>query len=117
MHVLAIRSWNDRLDHLISHGDFAGALTLACEFHSDLGRALVGLRGPRDKRKGIVAKKILETLHKFLDVAMTSAFPAEGDIHVLADYFQVRKGEKLSHMRILESHLTRVKTCVCSITY
>jgi len=46
-HVLVIRSWQERLDHLTKANDFVGAINLAVEFYNDHGKALVGLRGPR----------------------------------------------------------------------
>lgn len=78
-HVLVVRSWNERLDHLVKENRYIEAINLAGEFYNDHGKALVGLKGPRKKREKLVSQKMVSILLKFLDVSMTKNFPAEGD--------------------------------------
>ena len=42
--MLVIRSWNERLDHLIKGNNYVGAINLCGEFYADQGKALVGLK-------------------------------------------------------------------------
>ena len=86
-HVLVIRSWSERLDHLAKENRYIEALNLAAEFYTDHGKALVGLKGPRRKREKLVGQKLAGILLKFLDVSMSKNFPAEGNIVVLSEYF------------------------------
>ena len=78
-HVLVIRSWNERLDHLVKENRYIEALNLSGEFYTDHGKALVGLKGPRKKREKVVSQKMVSILLKFLDISMTKNFPAEGE--------------------------------------
>ena len=87
-HVLAIRTWNERLDHLIKENRYRQALALGAEFYQDHGKTLVGLKGPKEKKKELIAEKLLSILLKFLDVSMTKNFPLEGDVIVLSEYFE-----------------------------
>ena len=87
-HVLVIRTWNERLDHLTKENRNLDALALGCEFFRDQGKTLVGLKGPKEKRKTVIAQKLISILLKFLDVAMTSNFPLEGNMAVLSNYFE-----------------------------
>jgi hypothetical protein len=82
-----IRTWNERLDHLTKDNRYLDALALGCEFYKDQGKTLVGLKGPREKRKTVIAQKLLAILLKFLDVSMNANFPLEGNMAVLSDYF------------------------------
>lgn len=59
VHVLTIRTWNERLDHLTKDNRYVEALQLGCEFYEDQGKALVGLKGPREKRKNLIAQKVI----------------------------------------------------------
>jgi hypothetical protein len=85
--VLVIRTWNERLDYMVKDNRYADALLLGCDFYQNQGKTLVGLKGPREKRKTVIAQKVLNILLKYLDVSMTKNFPAEGNVHVLSDYF------------------------------
>eukprot|EP00095_Tigriopus_kingsejongensis_P008534 maker-scaffold81_size397536-snap-gene-2.19 protein:Tk08534 transcript:maker-scaffold81_size397536-snap-gene-2.19-mRNA-1 annotation:"hypothetical protein LOTGIDRAFT_215952" len=86
-HVLVIRTWNERLDHLVKNNCYAEALELGCEFYQDHSKTLVGLKGPKDKKKIVIGQKVLSIVLKYLDVCMTKNFPEEGNIAVLSDYF------------------------------
>ena len=67
-HVLVIRTWNERLDHLTKENRYLDALALGCDFFKDQGKTLVGLKGPKEKRKTVIAQKLISILLKFLDV-------------------------------------------------
>ncbi len=86
-HVLLIRTWSERLDHLVKENRYLDALALGCEFYKDQGKTLVGLKGPKEKRKTVIAQKVVSILLKFLDVSMTVNFPPEGNMAVLSNYF------------------------------
>ncbi|XP_059091837.1 vacuolar protein sorting-associated protein 8 homolog [Tigriopus californicus] len=86
-HVLVIRTWNERLEHLVKNNRYIEALDLGCEFYQDTSKTLVGLKGPKDKKKTVIAQKVLSIVLKYLDVCMTKNFPQEGNIGVLSDYF------------------------------
>ena len=87
-HVLVIRTWNERLDHLTrDNRGYVRAIALASEFLQDQGKALVGLRGPKAKRHKVLEQKLTALVLKHLEVSTTVNFPAEGGIHVLSEYF------------------------------
>lgn len=86
-HVLVIRAWNERLDHLAKTNEYVQAINLAREFHADHGKALVGLRGPRDKRRAAVARKLLALVLAHLEACVTANFPREGGVRELASHF------------------------------
>ena len=86
-HVMMIRSWSERIDYLVKANNYLDCLTLGSEFYCDQGKALVGLRGPREKRRALIANKMVAVLLKYLDVCMTKNFPQEGNMSVLKEYF------------------------------
>lgn len=86
-HVLMIRSWNERIDYLMKANNYLDCIALGMDFYNDQGKALVGLRGPKDKRKTVIAQKMLSVLLKYLDICMTKNFPQEGNMTVLKEYF------------------------------
>ena len=86
-HVLMIRSWNERIDYLVKANNYLDCLALGMDFYTDQGKALVGLKGPKEKRKTVIAQKMLSVLLKYLDVCMKKNFPQEGNMAVLKDYF------------------------------
>lgn len=86
-HVLMIRSWAERLEHLLKNNRYIAAMQLGAEFYQDPGRGLVGLRGTRDRKRNLVSLKMVGILKKFLDISMTKNFPAEGGMGTLTKYF------------------------------
>lgn len=53
----------------------------------DVSKALVGIKGTRERRKQMVANRLVAVLLKHLDVSMNKNFPPEGDVQTLTDYF------------------------------
>uniref|UniRef100_A0A0K2T121 Vacuolar protein sorting 8 homolog (S. cerevisiae) [Strongylocentrotus purpuratus] n=1 Tax=Lepeophtheirus salmonis TaxID=72036 RepID=A0A0K2T121_LEPSM len=86
-HTLIIRNWKERIDHLIKSNHYIEAFELGQSFYEDHGKALIGLKGSKEKRKKMVANKVCSTLFKFLHVSMTTNFPQEGNMRVLTEYF------------------------------
>ena len=87
-HVLVIRTWSERLEYLVKWNRHLEALQLGAEIYQDQGKALVGLRGPKDKRKTVISRKMTTILIDYIsNVAFTKQFPEEGNISVLQEYF------------------------------
>jgi len=86
-HALIIRTWSERLDHLLKDNRFIEALNLGLDMYDDPGKALVGLRGPRDRKRAHISLRVMGILKKFLDVSMTKNFPEEGGMATLTKYF------------------------------
>ncbi|XP_049808749.1 vacuolar protein sorting-associated protein 8 homolog [Schistocerca nitens] len=66
-HVLSIRTWNDRLAHLVRQDRYLEALSLGMDFYHERGKAVIGLKGPKTKRKEIIWQKVLEILNIYID--------------------------------------------------
>ena len=62
-------------------------MQLGAEFYSEPGRALVGLRGGKDRKRSHISLKLVGILKKFLDISMTKNFPTEGGTGTLTKYF------------------------------
>ena len=62
-------------------------MQLGAEFYSEPGRALVGLRGGKERKRSHVSLKLVGILKKFLDISMTKNFPTEGGMGTLTKYF------------------------------
>ena len=87
LHVLVIRSWAERLEHLIKNDKVIAAMRLGCELYEDPARALVGLRGTRERKQSLISLKLVGILKKFLSTSMTTQFPVEGGMGTLTKYF------------------------------
>ncbi|XP_068082015.1 vacuolar protein sorting-associated protein 8 homolog isoform X2 [Anabrus simplex] len=66
-HVLTIRTWTERLNHLMKQNRYLDALALGMAFYQDRAKAVVGLKGPKHKRKEIARDKVLEILSTYID--------------------------------------------------
>ena len=86
-HALLLRSWTERLDHLVKEGKHRQAIALGLEMYDDPGRSLVGLRGSRDRKRAHIALRLMGVLKQFLGVCLTTEFPEEGGIGTLTRYF------------------------------
>lgn len=86
-HVLMIRTWSERLEHLLKGNHYIAAMQLGAEFYSDPGKALVGLKGSKERKRSHISLRLVGILRKFLDVSMTKDFPAEGGMGTLTKYF------------------------------
>ncbi|XP_070570211.1 vacuolar protein sorting-associated protein 8 homolog isoform X2 [Ptychodera flava] len=88
VHVMTMRTWKERIDLLVKQNKFKEALTLALSFYTGKAKAVVGLIGSQQKRKAVVADKILDLLFTFVDLSMTQHCPERGTIEVLERHFQ-----------------------------
>ena len=86
-HVLVIRSWSERLEHLLKSDKVIQAMMLGAEFYKDPARALVGLRGSRERKRNLISLKTVGILKKFLSSSLTRNFPTEGGMGTLTKYF------------------------------
>ncbi|XP_021918193.1 LOW QUALITY PROTEIN: vacuolar protein sorting-associated protein 8 homolog [Zootermopsis nevadensis] len=78
-HVLTIRAWNERLNHLIKQNRYLDALVLGMAFYQDKAKAVVGLKGPKHKRKEMACEKVLEILHTYIEEILE---PGSGDVEL-----------------------------------
>ena len=83
-HVLIIKSWSERLEHLIKNQKYPAAMQLGAD---DPGKGLVGLRGSRDRKRNLISLKMIGILRRFLEISMTTNFPTEGGMGTLTKYF------------------------------
>ncbi|CAG0889726.1 unnamed protein product [Cyprideis torosa] len=67
VHVLAVRTWTERIDHLVANRHPKEAIALAMSFYQEKGKAVVGLSGSKKKRKESVAKKLLSLILSVLE--------------------------------------------------
>ena len=86
-HVLVIRTWSERLEHLLRNDKVISAMQLGAEFYEDPARALVGLRGTRERKRNLISMKMVGILKKFLSSSLTTKFPVEGGMATLTKYF------------------------------
>ncbi|XP_076619382.1 vacuolar protein sorting 8 isoform X2 [Colletes latitarsis] len=67
LHVVCIRTWTERLRHLTMQKRFPEALALGFAFYQDKGKAVVGLRGSKQRRKQIARDKVCQVLVQYMD--------------------------------------------------
>ncbi|MGH0136272.1 UNVERIFIED_CONTAM: hypothetical protein FKN15_064524 [Acipenser sinensis] len=84
---MTLRNWRERVDHLLKRERFLEALSLAWSFHEGTARAVVGLFGDPNKRKGVVADKMTEILFQYADRSLKKC-PEQGKIQVMEQHFQ-----------------------------
>ncbi|XP_060097988.1 vacuolar protein sorting-associated protein 8 homolog isoform X3 [Heteronotia binoei] len=87
VHVMTLRSWRERIDHLLKQECLNEALALAWSFHEGKAKAVVGLSGDEHKRKAVVADRMVEILIHYADRTMKKC-PDQGKIQVMEQYFQ-----------------------------
>uniref|UniRef100_A0A8I4A458 Vacuolar protein sorting-associated protein 8 homolog n=1 Tax=Callithrix jacchus TaxID=9483 RepID=A0A8I4A458_CALJA len=88
VYVMMLRSWRERVDHLLKQDCLTEALALAWSFHEGKAKAVVGLSGDVSKRKVIVADRMVEILFHYADRALKKC-PDQGKIQVMEQHFQV----------------------------
>ena len=86
-HVLMIRTWNERIEYLVKANNYLDCIALGTDFYTDQGKAVVGLKGSKEKKKSVIGNKMLSVLLKYLNVCMSKNFPQEGNMTVLKEYF------------------------------
>ncbi|KAK7082685.1 Vacuolar protein sorting-associated protein 8 [Halocaridina rubra] len=84
--VVTVRTWVDRLDHLVRGGHMREALQLALDIYQDKAQAVVGLKHKKEKRQQIVQEKISNMLHQYLDTGMES-LPDRSNLAALNQYY------------------------------
>ncbi|XP_042313799.1 vacuolar protein sorting-associated protein 8 homolog isoform X4 [Sceloporus undulatus] len=87
VHVMTLRSWRERIDHLLKQECLNEALALAWSFHEGKAKAVVGLSGDEHKRKAVVADRMVEILIQYADRIMKKC-PDQGKIQVMEQHFQ-----------------------------
>ncbi|XP_008587001.1 PREDICTED: vacuolar protein sorting-associated protein 8 homolog, partial [Galeopterus variegatus] len=87
VYVMILRSWRERVDHLLKQDCLTEALALAWSFHEGKAKAVVGLSGDASKRKAVVADRMVEILFHYADRALKKC-PDQGKIQVMEQHFQ-----------------------------
>ncbi|KAL6441909.1 hypothetical protein ACFW04_002354 [Cataglyphis niger] len=67
LHVICIRTWTERLQYLVMQKRFSEALALGLSFYQDKGKAVIGLRGSKQRRRQIARDKVCEVLIQYMD--------------------------------------------------
>ncbi|XP_043274533.1 vacuolar protein sorting-associated protein 8 homolog isoform X2 [Venturia canescens] len=67
LHAVCIRTWTERLRHLTMQRRFPEALALGLSFYQDKGKAVVGLRGSKQRRKQIARDKVCQVLIQYME--------------------------------------------------
>ncbi|WAR10580.1 VPS8-like protein [Mya arenaria] len=65
VHVFTVRNWKERIDVLVQEQKYQDALALALSFYENKAKAIVGLSGPSQKKKEIVADLMLDLLFEY----------------------------------------------------
>ncbi|KAM6198997.1 vacuolar protein sorting-associated protein 8 homolog [Sarcoramphus papa] len=87
VHVMTLRSWRERVDHLLKQECLTDALALAWSFFEGKAKAVVGLSGDTSKRKAIIADRMVEILLHYADRTLKKC-PDQGKIQVMEQHFQ-----------------------------
>ncbi|XP_048170161.1 vacuolar protein sorting-associated protein 8 homolog isoform X3 [Corvus hawaiiensis] len=80
VHVMTLRSWRERVDHLLKQERLTDALALAWSFYE-------GLTGDTSKRKAVIADRMVEILLHYTDRTLKKC-PDQGKIQVMEQHFQ-----------------------------
>ncbi|XP_064646589.1 vacuolar protein sorting-associated protein 8 homolog isoform X2 [Lineus longissimus] len=88
IHVLTMRNWEERIENLVKQNNYQDALTMAQSFYEGKAKAVIGLLGGQQKRKKIVAAKMLDLLQNYVDISMTKNLPERGKMEELEEYYQ-----------------------------
>ncbi|KAG1714892.1 Vacuolar protein sorting-associated protein 8 [Nymphon striatum] len=88
IHVMTIRSWNERIDYLANRNKFKECLILAQSFYEESAKAVVGLTGRREQRRKCVTTKMEELIIRYADSIITHLKPADSSETNLEDYFR-----------------------------
>uniref|UniRef100_A0A673J2F7 Vacuolar protein sorting-associated protein 8 homolog n=1 Tax=Sinocyclocheilus rhinocerous TaxID=307959 RepID=A0A673J2F7_9TELE len=87
VHIMTLRNWRERVDHLLKQEKFMEALSLAWSFHEGTAKAVLGLFADPAKRKGVVADKMVEILLQYVDRSLKKC-PEQGKIQLMEQHFQ-----------------------------
>uniref|UniRef100_A0A8C5X511 Vacuolar protein sorting-associated protein 8 homolog n=1 Tax=Malurus cyaneus samueli TaxID=2593467 RepID=A0A8C5X511_9PASS len=75
------------VDHLLKQERLTDALALAWSFYEGKAKAVVGLTGDTNKRKAVIADRMVEILLHYTDRALKKC-PDQGKIQVMEQHFQ-----------------------------
>uniref|UniRef100_A0A8C9MQX7 Vacuolar protein sorting-associated protein 8 homolog n=1 Tax=Serinus canaria TaxID=9135 RepID=A0A8C9MQX7_SERCA len=87
VHVMTLRSWRERVDHLLKQERLTDALALAWSFYEGKAKAVVGLTGDTSKRKAVIADRMVEILLHYTDRTLKKC-PDQGKIQIMEQHFQ-----------------------------
>uniref|UniRef100_A0A8D2MTR1 Vacuolar protein sorting-associated protein 8 homolog n=1 Tax=Zonotrichia albicollis TaxID=44394 RepID=A0A8D2MTR1_ZONAL len=87
VHVMTLRSWRERVDHLLKQERLTDALALAWSFYEGKAKAVVGLTGDTSKRKAVIGDRMVEILLHYTDRTLKKC-PDQGKIQVMEQHFQ-----------------------------
>uniref|UniRef100_A0A8C2AZ37 VPS8 subunit of CORVET complex n=1 Tax=Cyprinus carpio TaxID=7962 RepID=A0A8C2AZ37_CYPCA len=87
VHIMTLRNWRERVDHLLKQEKFMEALSLSWSFHEGTAKAVLSLFADPAKRKGVVAEKMVEILLQYVDRSLKKC-PEQGKIQVMEQHFQ-----------------------------
>ncbi|XP_059408393.1 vacuolar protein sorting-associated protein 8 homolog [Carassius carassius] len=87
VHIMTLRNWRERVDHLLKQEKFMEALSLAWSFHEGTAKAVLGLFADPAKRKGVVTDKMVEILLQYVERSLKKC-PEQGKIQVMEQHFQ-----------------------------
>lgn len=88
VHVLTLRTWNERIDFLLKQKLYSEALKLALSFYEERAKAVTGLIGKKPQRQEQVGNKMLDILSTYADQIMTQLCPEHGRIELLIHHYQ-----------------------------
>uniref|UniRef100_A0A663LYI4 Vacuolar protein sorting-associated protein 8 homolog n=1 Tax=Athene cunicularia TaxID=194338 RepID=A0A663LYI4_ATHCN len=77
----------NRVDHLLKQERLTDALALAWSFYEGKAKAVVGLSGDTNKRKAVIADRMVEILLHYADRTLKKC-PDQGKIQVMEQHFQ-----------------------------
>ncbi|XP_056587442.1 vacuolar protein sorting-associated protein 8 homolog [Triplophysa dalaica] len=87
VHIMILRNWRERVDHLLKQEKCIEALSLAWSFHEGTAKAVLGLYEDPAKRKCVVADKMVEILLQYVNHSLKKC-PEQGKIQVMEHHFQ-----------------------------
>ncbi|TRY92741.1 hypothetical protein DNTS_024828 [Danionella cerebrum] len=87
VHIMTLRNWRERVDHLLKQEKIIEALSLAWSFHEGTAKAVLGLFTDPPKRKAVVADKMVEMLLQYADRSIKKC-PEHGKIQLMEQHFQ-----------------------------
>ncbi|XP_044183572.1 vacuolar protein sorting-associated protein 8 homolog isoform X3 [Acropora millepora] len=88
VHVLTLRSWQDRIEVFVKQNNFLDALELALSFYNGTAMAVVGLAGNKEQKTAEIAGQIEELLLAFVDITVFVSCPKTKDVEELKTYFK-----------------------------
>ncbi|XP_033849664.2 vacuolar protein sorting-associated protein 8 homolog isoform X1 [Acipenser ruthenus] len=87
VHVVSLRTWEERINFLVKQDCFAEALGLAWVFFNGTAKAVFGLSGKKQKKKAIVANKVAKMLLNYIEISLRRC-PEQGKLEIMEEHFQ-----------------------------